>query len=142
MGRGLLKKKLHEYVDSKVTQRIRPFLEVGEHPDIGDACSDFVVHESSDISLENAIVSHRPPRSQRRTSCACRQRRRSRRHRHCLTAVTATPSSFGCHRSITQSASAPRSHAARSLHSRRLGRHRLGPPARPAPVQLRVGIDD
>ncbi|EOD39141.1 hypothetical protein EMIHUDRAFT_251502 [Emiliania huxleyi CCMP1516] len=56
MGRGLLKKKLHEYVDSKVTQRIRPFLEVGEHPDIGDACSDFVVHESSDISLENAIL--------------------------------------------------------------------------------------
>ena len=51
---NLVKQRIHALIDNEVTKKITPFLEVGEYK--GEPCSDFVVNEDSDISLENMIL--------------------------------------------------------------------------------------
>ena len=48
-------RQVHKFIDEQVTQQLTPFLEMGEGPD-GEVCSDFVVDEHADMSLENMIV--------------------------------------------------------------------------------------
>ena len=48
-------RQVHNFIDEQVTQHLKNFLEMGTGPD-GDVCSDFVVDEHADLSLENMIV--------------------------------------------------------------------------------------
>ena len=48
-------KRVHDLIDDQVTKKLEPFLEVGTGPD-GQVCSDFVVDECGDMSIENMIV--------------------------------------------------------------------------------------
>ena len=53
-ARAALLAPVKQFVDSAVTQRLRPFLAEGEHE--GERCSDFFINEEYDVSIENMIV--------------------------------------------------------------------------------------
>ena len=54
-ARGIFMKRVHDFIDTQVTKQLKPFLENGIGQD-GAECSDFVVDEQGDMSLENMIV--------------------------------------------------------------------------------------
>ena len=54
-AKNAVKHKFHELIDAQMTKLLRPFLVSGQGPD-GQECSDIVVNEDSDISIENMIL--------------------------------------------------------------------------------------
>ena len=55
MAKNAVKARIHDFIDAQITAQLKPYLETGKGPN-GDECSDIVVNEDSDISIENMIV--------------------------------------------------------------------------------------
>ena len=53
--RSAVGSKLRDWLDSQITKRLEPFLEMGTDPD-GNVCSDFVINTNNDISIDNMIL--------------------------------------------------------------------------------------
>ena len=47
--------KINSFIDAQVTAKLKPFLEVGTGPN-GEPCSDFVVNDEGDMSIENMML--------------------------------------------------------------------------------------
>jgi len=54
-ARAAVKNKVNAFIDAQVTSQLKPFLEIGTGPD-GEPCSDFVVNEDGDMSIENMML--------------------------------------------------------------------------------------
>ena len=54
-ARAAIMAPVRDFIDSQVTKELKPYLEIGIGPD-GEQCSDFVVDEAGDVSIENMIV--------------------------------------------------------------------------------------
>ena len=50
-----VKDKIREFIDDQITKNLSPFLEVGQDRD-GNECSDFIVNDDGDISIENMFL--------------------------------------------------------------------------------------
>ena len=55
MAKNAVKARIHDFIDAQITAQLKPYLEVGKGPN-GEECSDIVVNEDSDISIENMVV--------------------------------------------------------------------------------------
>ena len=53
--KNAVKSRIRDLIDSEITKQARPFMEMGVGPD-GQDCSDIVINEDLDISIENMIV--------------------------------------------------------------------------------------
>lgn len=54
-ARKAVQSKISAFIDAQVTSQLKPFLEIGTGPD-GEACSDFVVNDEGDMSIENMML--------------------------------------------------------------------------------------
>ena len=54
-ARKAVQSKINSFIDAQVTSQLKPFLEIGTGPD-GSPCSDFVVNEDGDMSIENMML--------------------------------------------------------------------------------------
>lgn len=54
-AKAAMKRRVLDLIDEQITKKLTPFLEIGIGPD-GEDCSDFVVDDHGDISIENMIV--------------------------------------------------------------------------------------